>query len=124
MNNKKVPNPWGKVGGPEHRAAVKQTAEEILQTEMDFELEIHVPTPDGKKKGRFADIASIDRATNLPVNYYQIGKTNKNGTPIKREVEAMDDIETATGKRPIFKPYNLIIFALSLLTGTYLLSIL
>lgn len=40
------------------------------------------------------------------VERYQIGKENKNGTPVAREVRAMDDIESATGFRPSFVPYN------------------
>ena len=35
-----------------------------------------------------------------------IGKENKNGTPVAREVRAMDDIASATGFRPSFVPYN------------------
>jgi hypothetical protein len=29
-----------------------------------------------------------------------------NGTPVSREVRALDDIEKATGVRPFFEPYN------------------
>jgi hypothetical protein len=36
----------------------------------------------------------------------QIGKQNLSGTPVAREVQALDDIEAATGIRPIFVPYN------------------
>ena len=37
---------------------------------------------------------------------YQIGRQNLNGTPAVREVQALDDIEGATGIRPTFVPYN------------------
>ena len=37
---------------------------------------------------------------------HQIGRQNKDGTPVSRERRASDDIEAATGMRPNFYPYN------------------
>jgi len=36
----------------------------------------------------------------------QIGKTNKNGEPVKREKEAIKDIEKATGVKVEFYDYE------------------
>ncbi|MHB8750377.1 MAG: hypothetical protein ACYDBJ_14440, partial [Aggregatilineales bacterium] len=42
-------------------------------------------------------------------NYYyeQIGLMTSSGDPIAREIKALDDIELATGIRPIFTPYGI-----------------
>ncbi len=40
------------------------------------------------------------------VEQVQVGKQNQNGTPVAREVKALNDIEKATGTRPKFVPYN------------------
>jgi hypothetical protein len=37
---------------------------------------------------------------------HQVSKQNQNGTPVAREVKAMDDIQGATGQRPTYHPYN------------------
>jgi hypothetical protein len=36
----------------------------------------------------------------------QGGKTLKSGMPHSREVDALDDIERATGVRPVYTPYD------------------
>jgi hypothetical protein len=38
---------------------------------------------------------------------YQIARQNMDGTLVAREVQALDDIEGATGIRPNFLPYNI-----------------
>jgi hypothetical protein len=38
---------------------------------------------------------------------YQVGRQNLDGSPVVREVQALDDIEEATGIRPNFVPYNI-----------------
>ncbi len=124
MENKKVPNPWGKKGCPEHRDEVLKLAGEIALSGNTPGIEFQVRTPNGKKLSRFIDVADIDADTREPVNFYQVGKATANGNPPTREIEAMDDIEKETGIRPIFKPYNLIIFALLFLTGALIFEML
>jgi len=124
MENKKVPNPWGKKGCPEHREEIDKLAVEIGKTGLDFVKEFNVPTPNGKKNRRFVDIASIEKFSGDPVDFYQVGKINKSGNPPTRETEAMKDIEKETGIKPIFKPYNLIIFAVLFITGALIFEML
>ena len=40
--------------------------------------------------------------------YYRenVGRIYSNGQPIRREVEALDDLERATGQRPGYTPYD------------------
>ena len=122
MAKKKVPNPWGKKGCPEHQQVINEIVEEIGDRDMDAARESIVKTPNGKKRMRFSDVAAVNRQ-NLKIEaYYQVGKAKKNGDPIARERQAMDDIEEATGIRPLFKPYNLVIFAVVLLTTAYLFA--
>ena len=51
------------------------------------------------------DVRGINPTTG-EVKYVQVGRQNKNETPVARERRALDDIEKATGQRPIFIPYN------------------
>ena len=51
------------------------------------------------------DVRGINPTTG-EVKDIQVGRQNKNGTPVARERRALDDIEKATGQRPIFIPYN------------------
>jgi hypothetical protein len=67
--------------------------------------EVKIPTPEGKKTSRYVDQTGTDPKTGKK-EMIQVGKQNKNGTPVKRERDAMDDIERATGERPKFVPYN------------------
>lgn len=102
---KKVPNPNGKKGGPEHQAKVDEVAKQVEEKGLTVEKELKIDTPTGEKGSRFVDVAGRDESGNV-VEMHQVGKQNKGGTPVSREVRAMDDIETATGERPDFHPYN------------------
>ena len=62
-------------------------------------------TPNGEKTRRAVDVRGINPTTG-EVKDIQVGRQNKNGTPVARERRALDDIEKATGQRPIFIPYN------------------
>lgn len=102
----KVPNPYGKTGGPAHKAAVKEAEEELVKdgfTEIDHE--VMVRTPDGTKSKRFVDVQGTNPTTK-EIKQIQVGKQTQKGKPISRERKALDDIEGATGVRPEFKPYN------------------
>ena len=64
-----------------------------------------VKTPGGTKKSRRPDITFQNRKTG-EIYRENVGKTKKDGTPVKREEEALDDLENETGKRPVFTPYD------------------
>ncbi|PWN64104.1 hypothetical protein C1634_005785 [Chryseobacterium viscerum] len=102
----KVPNPYGKAGGPLHQSKIEEVGKKL---EADGFTEIRqealVRTPDGVKSKRFIDIQGRDPKTG-EIKRFQVGRQNKNGTPVSREKKALDDIEKATGTRPEFVPYN------------------
>ncbi len=102
---RKVPNPNGKKGGEKHQNTNKKEAERMKSEGKEVEAEVKIPTPDGKKKSRYVDQTGTDPNTGKK-EMIQVGKQNKNGTPVKRERDALDDIEKATGERPKFVPYN------------------
>jgi len=62
-------------------------------------------TPGGTKSARRPDITFHNPTTG---EYYRenVGKTTTDGNIIPREVEALNDIEAATGQRPIYTPYD------------------
>ena len=59
-------------------------------------------TPGGKKSGRRPDIVGTKGGKEKAVN---VGKVRKDGTPIKREADALDDLR-GTGLDIDFEPYN------------------
>lgn len=100
------PNPGGRRGSPKHRGRVVERADELEAEGYTIEAggrlpEQAVQTPNGQ---RFPDITARD--ANGKLRYEQIGRTNKDGTPVARERRNMDDIEAGTGTRPHFTPYN------------------
>ena len=101
-----VPNPFGRRGGQAHQDKV---AEAIKQLKSDgftkVGTERTIITPNGEKTRRAVDVRGINPTTG-EVKDIQVGRQNKNGTPVARERRALDDIEKATGQRPIFIPYN------------------
>ena len=102
----KVPNPYGKTGGPLHQSKIAEV-EEGLKAEGFTQIrnEVKVNTPNGSKTRRFVDVEGTNPITK-EVRQVQVGKQNQNGTPVSRERKALDDIEQATGTRPEFVPYN------------------
>jgi len=102
----KVPNPYGKAGGPLHQSKINDVEEELkAEGFTKIRNEVMVKTPNGNKSKRFIDVEGTNPKTNA-VKRVQVGKQNKNGTPVSRERKALDDIEKATGTRPEFVPYN------------------
>jgi hypothetical protein len=99
------PNPDGKKGGKAHQETNKREADRMEKEGKVVQSEVKIDTPGGKKSKRFVDQTGTDPTTGSK-EMVQVGKQNKNGTPVKRERDAMDDIEKATGQRPTFVPYN------------------
>jgi RHS repeat-associated protein len=101
----KVPNPDGKKGGEKHQETNQKEANRMKEEGKNVQSEVYVKTPNGKKTGRFIDQVGTNPKTGEK-EMIQVGKQNKNGTPVKRERDAMDDIQKETGQRPKFVPYN------------------
>jgi hypothetical protein len=95
---------WGKLGGPLHREGVARVAKSLKESGYEVEKEVRIPTPNGAKSSRWVDVVGT---RNGETRMYQIGRQNMDGTPVAREVQALDDIEGATGIRPNFLPYNI-----------------
>ncbi|WP_228452340.1 hypothetical protein, partial [Chryseobacterium sp. c4a] len=105
----KVPNPYGKAGGPLHQAKIEEVGKKLdADGFTEIKTEVRVDTPKGSKGKRFIDIQGTNPKTG-EVKQVQVGKQNKNGTPVSRERKALDDIEKATGTRPEFVPYNKVV---------------
>lgn len=101
-----VPNPFGKRGGQAHQDKVAEAMEQLKSNGFeDIRTERTIYTPNGEKTKRAVDVRGINPTTG-EVKYVQVGRQNKNETPVARERRALDDIEKATGQRPIFIPYN------------------
>jgi hypothetical protein len=100
-----APNPGGRLGGPEHRAKVRQRAKELEDQGHEVEAgggklpERAVGEP-GQK--RFPDITTKD-PSGKPY-FENVGKTTKSGQPVARERRALQDIEGATRTKPGFTP--------------------
>ncbi len=102
---KVVPNPFGKKGGLKHQSKVREVVEDMLEENLNTVEEFLVPTPEGSKSKRFVDVAGLDDNQDL-IKLAQVGKTNAKGKPVKREREAIEDIEKATNKTVNFEYYE------------------
>jgi hypothetical protein len=95
---RRVPNPYGKLGDPTTRARVAKIISEIRARGNMARQEYKVDVVNGRKRYRFADIAEIDPQTKQVVRYHQVGETTKKGIPVSRERKAAQEIESSTGK--------------------------
>ncbi|MEF2175622.1 MAG: hypothetical protein V3575_04055 [Candidatus Absconditabacteria bacterium] len=94
---KKVPNPNGKNGGAAHQEKIAEIVEKIGDSAI---TEHGVDIKNGNKSKRYLDV--YDPKSNKGV---QVGKQNKNGTPVARERKAIQDLESE-GINVDFIPYN------------------
>lgn len=106
---KKVPNPGGSRGGAAHRQKVEQRINELKSkghtlTHGGNKKEEFIRTPGGAKSARRPDITT--RAPSGSIHRENVGRQTRDGRPVKRERDALDDIRRATGKRPKFTAYN------------------
>ncbi len=102
-----APNPWGRLGGPEHRAKVKERGDALAA--QGYAIfggggrygEKAVKIPGGRP--RFPDISARDPLGNL---YYEnIGLMTKSGVPIARERRNLENLGK-TSERYSFTPYD------------------
>jgi RHS repeat-associated protein len=102
----KIPNPFGKMGGALHQETVLKVENQLREQGFNqIDREVMVRTPEGIKSKRFIDVQGTNTETG-EVKWIQVGKQNMNGTPVSREVKALDDIKEATGIKPLFESYN------------------
>ena len=94
-------NPFGKLGGPAHRATVNRLSDMLSKEGYEVQREVKIPTPRGSKGSRFVDVLGVKKSIG-ETQMYQVGASNKDGTPVAREFRALDDIQQATGIRPDF----------------------
>ena len=102
---KKVPNPNGKKGGAAHQSTIASIQPSRTGGTMNYEKRF--VTPNGSKGCRYAD--AVDVVVGKVVAIHQVGKVNKNGTPVIRESQAIEDIMNAPdydGAPIYFWPYN------------------
>ena len=101
----RVTNPDGSKGSPKHQETIK-TEEKRMQSEgKETQREVKVNTPDGAKNHRKVDVVGTDPKTGKK-EMVNVGKQNKNKTPVKRERQAQEDVKKATGNDVKFVPYN------------------
>jgi RHS repeat-associated protein len=105
----KIPNPFGSRGGPKHRDKIDKRIEELKALGHKHigggsEPEVVIRTPGGKKKTRRPDITTMD--PDGKIHHENVGRSRRDKSPIARERQALDDIEAATGRRPVFTPYD------------------
>ncbi len=105
-------NPNGKKGSQKHQDVQKAeydktTSEYDGQPNVKVEMEVSISTPNGKKQSRVADVAAFSKQKPLAFfKIIQVGKTDKDGKPVKREQEAIEDIEAHFDVHVNFVDYN------------------
>ncbi len=104
-------SPNGKKGSQKHqevqKAEQEKTKLEFLTEEVKVDTEVPISTPNGKKKGRVADVAAF--SMEKPLEFFkivQIGRMGKDGKPVKREQEAIEDIEAHFNVKVNFVDYE------------------
>jgi hypothetical protein len=106
---KKVPNPWGKAGGPAHQAKVSEVIEEMESRGLTVKQEVPFAAgAGGPQKTRYADVVGFHPDGAMEV--VQVGRQTVGGMPVIRERRALNDIlESADlpgGSIVSFLPYN------------------
>ena len=101
----KVGNPArpGTLGKPDHQATVKEEAGKLG---ADADTEVTIRTPGGQKGSRRADAAEVDENGNYKPGgkIVQVYRPTPKGNIPKRELDAAQDIENATGTKPTMVP--------------------
>jgi RHS repeat-associated protein len=88
----------GTLGKPDHQGTVEEERQRV-----DGKKEVTMPTPDGSKGSRRADAVGTNPETGAP-EIVQVYRPTKGGNVPKREVDAANDIQKATGIKPTMVP--------------------
>ena len=107
---KKVPNPNGKKGCPEHQNKIKEEKKQLEINNFEVKTEYKV---ENDEKCRYADLAAFDASGQL-TEIVQVGISTKKGDPVAREKHAIADIEKATGTKVKFVAYKILGIAIIL----------
>jgi hypothetical protein len=103
MSEKKIPNPYGKKGGLEHQELIEEIYEDIEKRGFSPFKEFFLRLFRLNKK-RFVDV--VAKEGDNVIEFHQVGKANKDGRPVKREREVMDEIQEEYGVKVKFHAYN------------------
>jgi RHS repeat-associated protein len=87
-----VPNPWGRLGSPAHRARIDET--EARFADRGWDVVAGGSLPEVKFGSRFPDLVMERGGKRIA---FQIGRTTKSGIPVARERRALADLR-ATGE--------------------------
>lgn len=106
-----VPNPYGKLGSPAHRAKVQEVVSDIESRGLQARPEFSVKTVNGQKDVRFMDVVAVDPKTGRVVEVHQVGRTLKSDpmVPIARERAALRDVRYSPelrGAKRFFHDYQ------------------
>ena len=115
--NENSPNPNGRNGKEDHQLKIIEIFKELFGNFFRVKTEGQIKLDNNKS--RYGDVVGYDENGN-PTEIHQVGRTNKNGTPVSRERKAIEDIEKATGLKVIFHP--LVILAIIGLAILYLIQ--
>lgn len=111
--SKKVPNPYGKKGSPEHRKKIAEVAKDAEKKGKIAFIEFLIRKIKGRKIGIYADVACFNKETGELEEVHQVGKANKNGTPVSRERKVIEEIKNnKKGEKTKFHAYNVLIIML------------
>ena len=97
------PKKPGTLGKPDHQETVKEEAEKLG---ADSSREVKIKTPGGQKESRRADAAETDENGNYKPGgkIVQVIRPTPAGNVPKREQQAAQDIQNATGVKPELVP--------------------
>ena len=115
-------NPYGKKGSPLHQKKVKEIGLQIRKKGLVAFFEYAFRINGGKKKKRYADVTAFTMEKEL-VEIHQVGKRLKDGRPVKREREAINDIEEHSEIKNIRVEYHTYTKIIILLVTFGLLSL-
>ncbi len=93
-------NPYGKKGGPKHQEKIQEIGKNIEKKGLIAFFEYVFKINGRKKKKRYADVVGLSTEMEL-IEIHQVGNKNKNGSPIKRERDAIKDIEEYSNNKNI-----------------------
>jgi len=114
--SKNIPNPNGRKGKDDHQSMMESIFKQLLDLFHRVKKEGKIDISDTKY--RFGDIVAYDEDNRL-IEIHQVGRTNKDGSPVARERKAMEEIEKSRGIKVIFHALiAIVILALTILIIT------
>lgn len=96
------PSPNGRKGSEAHQKTINDTKRALEEQGYTVKPEQYVKTPGGFKERRFLDLYASKGDNSFGV---QVGRMNRNGLPVARELKAIYDVLNAGIKAVIFIEY-------------------